>query len=366
MGCSCFEEPKVQETSTIPPKLQKKNDGKNTRKIDENKIQNQKQNLNNENSNDKNMNDDNNISKINKATEKEGINNNVNGINNINTNKKNDATYILNDNQSQVRTNNDIAILTIQNNNGNNVNALEDNDNNQFNEAGDNNQKNEKINPNIDNKKNILILNENKELEEKKEQNPDYKDMEEWPGDRFMGVGIKKMKGYKCKLCIDELNEKRINFWDEKIKENKDWEIVQKICIFDEQRAKEILEKNNFKLKNNCVNEIIGPDGTLFYVPNFCINDPFFERELIKNNNEEKKIKLILKDISEQISLIQEFNNNNKGIDIKNFFKEKTNLNDNEYKIRIFYCGTEIKNDKYIYEYNLKEEIPIIVMKIKI
>ena len=74
-----------------------------------------------------------------------------------------------------------------------------------------------------------LILNENKELEEKKEQNPDYKDMEEWPGDRFMGVGIKKMKGYKCKLCIDELNEKRINFWDEKIKENKDWEIVQKI-----------------------------------------------------------------------------------------------------------------------------------------
>ena len=33
------------------------------------------------------------------------------------------------------------------------------------------------------------------------------KDMEEWPGDRFMGVGIKKMKGYKCNLCIDELKE---------------------------------------------------------------------------------------------------------------------------------------------------------------
>ena len=111
------------------------------------------------------MNDDNNISKINKATEKEGINNNVNSINNINTNKKNDATYILNDNQSQVITHNDIAILTIQNNNDNNVNALEDNDNNQFNEAGDNNQKNENINPNIDNKKNILILNKNNRSE---------------------------------------------------------------------------------------------------------------------------------------------------------------------------------------------------------
>lgn len=35
-----------------------------------------------------------------------------------------------------------------------------------------------------------------------------FKDMEEIEGDIFVGIGIKRMKGYKCNLKIDELNKK--------------------------------------------------------------------------------------------------------------------------------------------------------------
>ena len=38
------------------------------------------------------------------------------------------------------------------------------------------------------------------------EQKKEYPDMEEWEGDKYKGIGIKRMKGYKCNLPIDKLN----------------------------------------------------------------------------------------------------------------------------------------------------------------
>ena len=37
--------------------------------------------------------------------------------------------------------------------------------------------------------------------------------MKEWDGDKFSGVGIKRMKGYKCDLATDKLQLLRENFW---------------------------------------------------------------------------------------------------------------------------------------------------------
>ena len=37
------------------------------------------------------------------------------------------------------------------------------------------------------------------------EQKKEYPDMEEWEGDKYKGIGIKRMKGYKCDLPIDKL-----------------------------------------------------------------------------------------------------------------------------------------------------------------
>ena len=51
-----------------------------------------------------------------------------------------------------------------------------------------------------------------------------FEDMEEIKGDIFSGVGIKKMKAYKCDLKIDELNKQRELFWKIKTNHNnKNW-----------------------------------------------------------------------------------------------------------------------------------------------
>ena len=49
---------------------------------------------------------------------------------------------------------------------------------------------------------------------EKRDPGPDpnFPDMEEWEGERYSGVGIRKMKGYKCNLPIDKLIEKKNYF----------------------------------------------------------------------------------------------------------------------------------------------------------
>jgi hypothetical protein len=40
-----------------------------------------------------------------------------------------------------------------------------------------------------------------------------FPEMPEWDGDRFKGIGIKRMRGYKCDIPINELNSLREAFW---------------------------------------------------------------------------------------------------------------------------------------------------------
>ena len=40
----------------------------------------------------------------------------------------------------------------------------------------------------------------------------EFPDMPEWEGEKYKGIGIKRMKGYKCDLKIDELTKERDKF----------------------------------------------------------------------------------------------------------------------------------------------------------
>jgi hypothetical protein len=66
-----------------------------------------------------------------------------------------------------------------------------------------------------------------------KQRNPNFFDFPEWEGERYSGVGIKRMKGYKCDLPIDELNNLRDEFWESKIKINTFWRNIRQGCILD-------------------------------------------------------------------------------------------------------------------------------------
>ena len=148
-------------------------------------------------------------------------------------------------------------------------------------------------------------------------RDPNFPDMEEWPGDRYKGVGIKRMKGYKCDLPIDKLNELRDKFWTTKIAENENYRIIHQICIFDEERANLALGRYNFEVAEDCVNHIIGTNGEHYFVPNYCINDPYFEKKLIKEDVPEKQIKLFLYDVSKENNIEGSFSNHDTGENVK-------------------------------------------------
>ena len=197
-------------------------------------------------------------------------------------------------------------------------------------------------------------------------RDPNFPDMEEWPGDRYKGVGIKRMKGYKCDLPIDKLNELRDKFWTTKIAENENYRIIHQICIFDEERANLALGRYNFEVAEDCVNHIIGTNGEHYFVPNYCINDPYFEKKLIKEDVPEKQIKLFLYDVSKENNIEGSFSNHDTGENVKKRFLEETKINNNEYNIRLFFSGSEIKDKDLLYQHGLQDNFKIQVMKIKI
>ena len=198
------------------------------------------------------------------------------------------------------------------------------------------------------------------------ERDPNFPDMEEWPGERYKGVGIKRMKGYKCSLPINKLNELREKFWNTKEEENHNWRIIHQICVFDEERANMTLGQYNFEVAENCVNHIIDNNGGHYYVPNYCINDPYFEKELNEKDIPEKKIKLFLHDAYSETTVEETFSNHDTGEKIKKRFIEETKIEENKFKIRLFFSGMEIKDNDFIYQHSLEDDFKIQVMKINI
>ena len=200
------------------------------------------------------------------------------------------------------------------------------------------------------------------------QQKMEYPDMPEWDGDRYTGIGLKRMKGYKCDLPIDELNKKRDEFWDARNAREtpnyKTWNVINQACVYDELRANMIMEEYGLTTKNGCINHVIDQEGNHYHIPNYCINDPFFERQYkIKKNIEEKKVKIQIFEPSQNINEEKSVLNTMTGKELKDFFKKEHNIGDN-FNLRLFFGGMEIKDDHYLYQHHLKNGFKIQVMKL--
>ena len=127
------------------------------------------------------------------------------------------------------------------------------------------------------------------------EENKDiFEDMEEIKDEIYVGNGIKKMKGYKCNLEIDKLYQKRENFWkfvtNSGLNKNwTTWKIIQRAVNFDEISGPLLLDEYKIKCKNGCINHLIDEKGEEYIIPNYCINEPYFEKKM-----DTEKLKIIL------------------------------------------------------------------------
>lgn len=108
------------------------------------------------------------------------------------------------------------------------------------------------------------------------------------------------MRGYKCDLKQDELQALREEFWkyyNKKEPNNTEyWKIIRQATIMEAGKNKiTILDKGLLHLKKNgiqpfdsCINHLVDCNGRHIYIPNFCINEPYLEKELhAKEENRE-------------------------------------------------------------------------------
>jgi len=200
------------------------------------------------------------------------------------------------------------------------------------------------------------------------QQKNEFPDMPEWEGERYTGIGIKRMKGYKCDLPIDKLTKKRDEFWD--LKNHRDnenfkiWRVINQACVYDELRANMLLEEYSLTTAEGCINHIIDSNGTHYHIPNYCINDPYFEREYqVKKNVEKKTIKLKLFEPTGNVNVEKNVPNTMTGKELKELYIKEHNIGNN-FHLRLFFGGMEIQDNHYLYQHHLKNGYKIQVMKL--
>lgn len=212
------------------------------------------------------------------------------------------------------------------------------------------------INTNIE-PQNNNIINLNSSYEESLKLFPD---MPEWGDGLSKGYGIKQMPAYKCDLKIDELNKKREEFWSSKTKLKAKWKIIHQACIYDHINAEEFLFKNNMKTLNGCINMCTDDEGNIFRVPNYCINDPYFQLELL-NNNESKgeNIEIKLLDVVNQKQKKLVVLDSITGRELIEKYANEENIDLNNNKIRVLFGGGIIKDDETLFQHKVKDGFSI-------
>lgn len=209
-------------------------------------------------------------------------------------------------------------------------------------------------------------VNEKRNLKKNDNNDKEEEDMEELVDDIFSGVGIKKMKAYKSDLSLEDLSKKRQQFWDKKTNPKNPnwitWNTIHQAIKYDEHRASLLLEQYNICTINGCINNLIDEKGNKYKIPNYCINDPYYERNFAKDYNKEKKnIKVKFYSYGGKPPIELDIETQWTAKELKEKYKELEKI-DQDKKVRFFIYGIEIKDEQYLYQHNLCEEKPIYVI----
>jgi len=288
----------------------------------------------------------------------EGINhnNNINHRHSISLNENNNNNNNNNQNNNENNNQNNHENNNQNNNNNPNNNLISNSNNNNQNQANNINQELNSLSQSNSNSSGGLAPSYEPYLQSKHDENFNYKEL-----DKYVGTGIKRMKGYISPVPFEELEKIRNDFWSSRIEGNPQiWEILHMICNDNSLSVEDIdayMKASNIVTYKGCINVTYDNKGFLYEIPNYCINDPL-EYEKI-----EEKIPLIKEDIEVKIRC---FNLEEK-IKINNFdnievlkenikkcekFNKKYELNN----IRLFFGGKELNDKKEIWYYNIQNE----------
>ena len=175
------------------------------------------------------------------------------------------------------------------------------------------------------------------------------------------------MKGYISNISKEELKKKREAFWGTRIEGNKQtWNFLKEICEMpsnEDQNLEAMLQAYDLTPYNNCINVSYDALGGLYEIPNYCIHDPMIYDlpQDHKKKPDEKKIKFKARYGAKHLKL--------KSSNYSSVKKAKTSvakkLGTTYDKIRMFFSGKEMKNDMQLWNYNVDNDVVVMVMVVQ-
>ena len=68
------------------------------------------------------------------------------------------------------------------------------------------------------------------------------------------------------------------------------WSIIHRAIELDEPRDIHYLQHFHIEPINGCISECKDKNGNIYKIPNYCINDPYFEREIKYDSDNRRNI----------------------------------------------------------------------------
>jgi hypothetical protein len=180
------------------------------------------------------------------------------------------------------------------------------------------------------------------------------------------GSGLRVTCKYTSKISMEEVLNKRDEYWDTRTEGRREaWQALKGAVEADDATCLAILQAAELKLVTNSLQLAYDLQGNKYDVPIFCLNNPSsfnLPKEKIFNVNDIRVTKLTIKlrGSGEQKDIEFVVENSMKIRDIKTMYLDaKPALKEKNYpitKIRLFFSGKELKDDKLIAEYDLQHE----------
>lgn len=128
------------------------------------------------------------------------------------------------------------------------------------------------------------------------------------------------------------------------------------------------LKKHNLTTVNGKINELMDIRNRKYKIPNYCINLPFFEKEIhqVDEGHQIKKISVVLYDVYENKKTNINITDNIQIKDIKEKYSDHNKIDLTKFKLRFLFGGSELKDENYLYQYNFQDGYIIQILKVNV
>lgn len=125
------------------------------------------------------------------------------------------------------------------------------------------------------------------------------------------------------------------------------------------------MNKYNLNTLNGQINELVDNKNRLYKIPNYCINDPFFVKQIkkIDENHLIQTISISLYDVYDNKKTNINVSDNIKIEDLKKNYCDHNNIDITKSRIRLLFGGSELKDDNLLYQFNFRDGYIIQILK---